>query len=148
MEEFEFPKDLKKTKQRVDVYYVLSKEGQPMTAIEIYDKISKRDGGCSYAISTIYRTLAAFEEKGYVEKSTMTGEDMAVFEWRKGDDHRHYAICLNCHKKVALEACPFKHMHITRNTPEDDFTVTGHKLELYGYCKECRELIDMGDLDA
>lgn len=139
MGECQLPEGLKKTKQRVDVYTVLSNATEPMTAIEIYQNISERDGGCSYAVSTIYRVLAAFEEKGYVEKSTLMGEDMAVYEWKQGEEHKHYAICLGCHKKVALKTCPFQKISMMQKPATEEFAVTGHKLELYGYCKECQE---------
>lgn len=138
MGDCQLPEGMKRTKQRVDVYTVLSEAEAPMTAIEIYENIARRDGGCSYAVSTIYRVLSAFEEKGFVEKSTLMGEDMAVYEWKNIGDHKHYAICLGCHKKVALKKCPFQRISQAWQQTGDEFTVTGHKLELYGYCKECQ----------
>lgn len=59
-----------------------------------------------------------------------------MYEWNKGS-HTHYAICLQCHKKVALQVCPFENLHL--HGEAKDFVVTGHKLELYGYCKECEK---------
>ena len=44
---------------------------------------------------------------------------------------------LECHKRIPLPSCPFAHVHLEQDT--GDFTVTGHKLELYGYCKKCQE---------
>lgn len=133
-----WPEGIKRTKQREDVFDVLTQATQPLSAIDIHKKIEEKDGKCNYAISTIYRALAIFEEKGYVEKSNLIGEDNAVYEWTQGG-HKHYAVCLKCHKLVALEHCPFEHIKI-KNGKSDDFTITGHKLELYGYCKECSEL--------
>ena len=62
-----------------------------------------------------------------------------TYEWKKGG-HTHYAICLGCHKKVALQACPFEHLHMDTDT--GDFVVTGHKLELYGYCGDCEKNLE------
>ncbi len=150
MEEFQLPEGMKKTKQRMDVYSILMNASEPLTAIDIYERISKRDGGCGYAVSTIYRVLAAFEEKGYVEKTTMMGEDMAVYEWKNGTEHKHYAICLSCHTKVPLKKCPFQRMMKLDKTQEDDFEITGHKIELYGYCKKCqaKEKSELGEINA
>ncbi len=131
-----YPKGIKWTKQRKDVYHVLLAADEPLSAVQIYNRIlvnSKEEG---YAVSTIYRILAAFEEKGFVEKSTFMGDGTVMYEWNKGG-HTHYAVCLNCHKKVALQACPFEHLHL--DTDMGNFMVTGHKLELYGYCKECEK---------
>ena len=84
------------------------------------------------------RSLAIFEEKNLVEKSVLLGSDTAVYELADGH-HKHYAVCLSCHKLVPLKHCPFEHInHDHMESEEGDFVVTGHKLELYGYCKECK----------
>ncbi|MBQ6888933.1 MAG: transcriptional repressor [Lachnospiraceae bacterium] len=131
-----WPEGIKKTKQREDVFRVLVEAKEPLSAIEIYNRIQQQNGQINYAISTIYRSLAVFEEKGLVEKSTLMGEDTAVYEWQHGK-HKHYAICLKCHKLVPLAKCPFEHVKL--DTSDEDFTVTSHKLEIYGYCNKCKE---------
>lgn len=133
-EEIYFPKDIKKTKQRVEIFRILSTASRPMSAAEIYQCLVKTMAGTNFAISTVYRGLAVFEEKGYVTKSTWMGTETYCYEWNQGR-HRHYAVCLKCHKLVPLESCPFEHAKIHKLG--DDFTVTGHKLELYGFCREC-----------
>lgn len=129
-----YPKGIKWTKQRKDVYHVLLAAREPLSAVQIYQQILQSEQEVSYAVSTIYRILAAFEEMDFVEKSNFIGDGTVTYEWKKGG-HTHYAICLGCHKRVALHACPFEHMHLDTDT--GDFVVTGHKLELYGYCKDC-----------
>lgn len=132
----EWPKNIKRTRQREAVYHILTNTEEPLSAAEIYHRIEKSaDGGGNYAVSTVYRALAAFEENGLVIKSTLMGKDTAVYAWNYGA-HRHYAICLQCHKRIPLKSCPFEHMNM--NTGDDGFQVTGHKIELYGYCKQCK----------
>ena len=106
-----------------------------MSAVQIYKQIAKSEEA-DYAVSTIYRILATFEEKGFVTKSTFMGDGTVVYELDKGE-HTHYALCLSCHKRVALPSCPFEHVHL--DSDSGDFVITGHKLELYGYCKECEK---------
>lgn len=141
-----FPKGIKWTKQRKDVYQVLVDADEPMTALEIYQQTFEKDCGVSYALSTIYRILAAFEERNLVEKSTYMDDGTIVYELNRGG-HTHYAVCLNCHKRIPLQTCPFAHIHVPGNSKtstvdgnaaEQGFLVTGHKLELYGYCRDCR----------
>lgn len=145
-EQFNLPKGIKWTKQRKDVYQVLYNADEPMTALEIYQRTfeKKQSEGC--ALSTIYRILAAFEEKGLVMKSAYMDDNIVVYELERGE-HTHYAVCLNCHKRIPLQSCPFTHIHVPgrqdtmavdTGARERDFLVTGHKLELYGYCKDCR----------
>lgn len=132
----EYPQGIKWTRQRKDVYEVLMQATEPMSAIQIYNHIEKTEQTGNYAISTIYRILAVFEEKNLVRKTNWMGEDKVVYELNKGE-HTHYAVCINCHKRIPLHTCPFEHMR--GNIEENEFLVTEHKLELYGYCKQCRE---------
>jgi Fur family ferric uptake transcriptional regulator len=144
-----FPKGIKWTKQRKDVYHVLSETTEPMTALEIYQRILEGQDSVSYALSTIYRILTVFEENQLVDKSTFMDDGTVVYELNRGG-HTHYAVCLKCHKRIPLQVCPFAHIHVTGHEKTTDaaaaamqqgFTVTGHKLELYGYCNECQHNI-------
>lgn len=134
--EIEYPQGIKWTKQRKNVYTVLQGAEEPLSAVQIYRLAEKLAEGEDYALSTIYRILAFFEEKEMVSKNTWMGDGTIVYELNRGG-HTHYAVCLECHKRIALQSCPFAHMHLDQNT--GDFTVTGHKLELYGYCKDCKK---------
>lgn len=132
-EEKQYPQGIKWTRQRKHVYEVLWQATEPLSAVQIYNRADSSEEEM-YALSTIYRILATFEEKGIVNKTTWMGDGTVVYELNRGG-HTHYAVCLECHKRVALSGCPFAHVHLEQET--GDFTVTGHKLELYGYCKEC-----------
>lgn len=139
-EKTRYPEGIKWTRQRKDVYDVLESASEPLNAVQIYNHIEKDPTEGNYAISTIYRILTAFEEQGIVSKTNWMGEDSCVYELNRGR-HTHYAVCLTCHKRIPLHACPFEHMHVHSHEEEDlepdGFTITGHKLELYGYCSTC-----------
>lgn len=135
-ERTKFPENMKKTKQREEIFRIISEASQPMSAADIYQCLLKTGEKTSLAISTVYRVLAVFEEKGYVIKSTLMDGDIAYYEWNQGE-HKHYAVCLKCHKRIPLKSCPFEHGDI--RPIEEDFSITSHKLELYGFCKECRD---------
>lgn len=138
----EYPKGIKWTRQRKDVYEVLYLAQEPLTAVQIYNRIVQKGADGGYAVSTIYRILSAFEEKGLVSRTSWLGDGTAVYELDRGE-HTHYAVCLECRRRVQLDSCPFAHLHL--ETGAGDFMVTGHKLELYGYCKECNEAGKAGD---
>lgn len=132
----EYPQGLKWTKQRKSVYKVLSEASEPLNAIQIYNLAARDTDSEECAVSTIYRILAAFEEKGLVEKTVWMEDGVVVYTLNRGM-HTHYAVCLECHRRIPLQSCPFAHMHLS--PAAEDFTITGHKLELYGYCRECRD---------
>lgn len=127
----------KRTRQREDVYRILEQAQAPVTAQEIY-KVLVLDQSAEgqYALSTIYRVLNAFEEQHLIKKSFLPGEDMARYELDK-NIHEHYAVCLKCHKRIPINQCPFEGGGI--HVAEEGFAITGHRIEIYGYCKACRE---------
>lgn len=137
----EFPGGIKWTKQRKRVYRILEAASEPISAQQIYARLDEKERE-QYAVSTIYRILAAFEENKMVEKTTWMGEGVVVYELRR-EDHKHYAVCLDCHRRIMLEHCPLHisggHGHQGMEEVGDDFTVVSHKVELYGYCKDCAQ---------
>lgn len=132
-----YPQGLKWTKQRKKVYDVLLVANEPLSAVQIYNRVERGNEDCDYAMSTIYRILASFEEKSLVNKTNWMGDGTVVYELNRGG-HTHYAVCLECHKRIPLKNCPFAHVHLEEDA--GDFTITGHKLEVYGYCKDCEKL--------
>lgn len=141
-EECVYPQGMKWTKQRKSVYEVLLHATEPLSAVQIYNRVEKADEENSYALSTVYRILTAFEEKDLVIKTNWMGDGTIVYELNRGG-HTHYAVCLGCHKRVPLKSCPFAHAHLEDT---EDFTVTGHKLEVYGYCRLCQQKKQEGKL--
>ena len=143
-EQINYPQGIKWTKQRKCVFDVLKQAQEPLNAHQIYNLVINKmnaqeecgAGESNYAVSTIYRILTAFEEKHLVSKSNWMDSGTFVYELERGQ-HTHYAVCLSCHKYIPLQICPLVHMHV----PEagENFKITGHKLELYGYCRDCRE---------
>lgn len=139
-EQGQYPGGIKWTKQRKSVYDVLKTAKGPLNAHQIYQAIMQADGTTgeeyagSYAVSTIYRILGAFEKQHLVTKSNWMNTGTLVYELERGE-HIHYAVCLSCHKQIPLQMCPLEHMP----QAEHAFKITGHKLEIYGYCRSCQE---------
>ena len=121
------PNGLKWTNQRKGVYQVLEEATEPLSAVQIYNRIEKEHEGSDYAVSTIYRILATFEEHGMVEKTTFMGDGTVVYELNRGE-HTHYAVCLECHKRIQTPSSPFDTVHLEQDT--GDINVSEKKLEL------------------
>lgn len=128
-----YPAGIKWTRQRKYVYDILNAATEPLSAVQIYQSMLQREPEPTYAISTVYRILAAFEDKALVIRDICT-DGNGVYELDRGE-HTHYAVCLECHRRIPLKSCPFAHLHL--HAEAGDFTVTGHRLELYGYCGAC-----------
>lgn len=115
---------LKCTKQRISVMKTLSETSAPLTAEDIFEKSE------DISISTVYRIVEKLCEKGIVSKKTIQDSDRFYYEL-VGARHRHYAICLGCGEMKSVSICPMRAPDV------NGFTVTGHKLEIYGYCAKC-----------
>ncbi|MGI5984958.1 MAG: Fur family transcriptional regulator [Oscillospiraceae bacterium] len=127
-----WPAGMKKTKQRKRVFSVLERADSPLSAMDIYKQIEKDDS--SFWLSTVYRILELFANEGLVVKTTVMGNNMTLYELNR-NKHRHYAVCVNCRKVVEMDNCPME--KFIPEFAESDFRVLGHKVEMYGYCKEC-----------
>ena len=118
-------KGLKCTRQRLEILNVLKSADAPVTAEMIFSKLG------TLSLSTVYRTLEKFTSAGLVSRQVF-GDGNELYYELTYMKHRHYAVCLSCRKVRYINGCP------VRETQLEDFTVTGHRLELFGYCNECR----------
>lgn len=127
-------KGYKSTKSRKAVLSILQKAETPLSAEDIFLRI--KESGQSANLSTVYRTLELLENGGLVEKSVING-GRAMYELVHSG-HRHHLICTGCNRIVPIDTCPLVSMmkDIGRKT---SFDITGHRLELYGLCPDCRE---------
>lgn len=127
-----WPVGMKKTKQRMWAYSALEQSEIPLSAAEIYQKIS--NFGAEISLSTVYRILEYFVRETVAVKTTLPESDTAMYALSRRQ-HTHYAICMGCHKIIELENCPLE--HYVPHLSESEFHILGHRLELYGYCKNC-----------
>ena len=127
-----WPAGIKKTKQRKSVYSILERASLPISAPEIYNQVQNEDS--SIWLSTVYRILDYFVSEGLVVKTTVMDSSMAFYELNH-NKHKHYAVCVNCRKVIELVNCPME--KFVPEIAESDFRILGHKVEMYGYCKDC-----------
>ena len=128
-------KGLKNTKSRHAVVEVLQNAQSPLSAEEIYLEVKRQ--GVSANLSTVYRILELLEKMTLVEKIP-TENGKAVFELIH-EEHRHHLICTGCRRRVPISDCPLEKLEreVGRET---DFSITGHRLELYGICPDCKKV--------
>lgn len=127
-------KGCKNTKSRKIIIDILEKSNIPVSAEDIYLRI--KDSGGTANLSTVYRNLELMESKGLVSKTSMS-DGKARYELT-GDGHKHHVICTNCHKMIPIDLCPIEGLEqdVKKKT---SFDITGHKLELYGICPDCKK---------
>ncbi|XOQ43804.1 MAG: Ferric uptake regulation protein [Clostridium sp.] len=124
---------LKSTRQRRRIIGILEQSSKPVSAEGIF--IQLREQGESISLSTVYRVLELLVSKKAVRKLNTVEECGALFDLH--DRHRHYLVCLSCHKMFPLDNCPVE-SYEKDLMAKTGFEVTGHNLEIFGYCRDCQ----------
>lgn len=121
----------KYTGKREDMVRIFHKEKRYLSAKDILKHM--QDGYPSLSYDTIYRNLSLFEDLDILETTELNGE--RIYRLRCAtDEHHHHLICLSCGKSRHIRSCP---MDAMLGEP-DEFVITGHKFEIYGYCTKCK----------
>lgn len=115
---------MKRTAHREEIIDILEKSRIPMTAEDIFKEAE------NISLATVYRTIETFCQKGILTKISI-GDDEKKYYELTSNKHRHYAVCLKCKRLEYIDICPVHDVFL------NDFRITGHRLELYGYCKKC-----------
>lgn len=126
-------KSFRTSKNREDVLAILKKSKIPMTVDDIHNKLRTKNTNIS--ISTVYRIMEKLTFHNIATKSIIMDNNKAGYELIS-DKHKHYIICVKCNKMTPLENCPLGDLEesISNTT---GFNITGHKLEIYGVCRDC-----------
>ncbi len=125
---------LKTTKHRISILDIIEQSEQPMTIEQVFFRLQKEN--IFVNLSTVYRVFDIFVKKNIVKKLNISSENHSMFEYNRMV-HSHYLICLVCKKCLAINHCPIgDYEESLRN--ETKYLIAGHKLEIYGYCPECR----------
>lgn len=135
-----WPEGLRRTRSRERLLAVLAAAERPLTVQEIRTAVDA-DGGPPVWLSTLYRALEHLEGSDTVVRTPMPDGGQAVYELNRYG-HRHYAFCVGCSKMVAVEHCPVD--PDAAQLADRDFRITGHKLEVFGYCADCWKKLDGG----
>lgn len=126
-------KGYKLTNQRkaiIEVFF--DNKSTLLTADEIYEKTILKFSGTNF--STVYRNLDVFIISEIIQKINLTGSSSS-YELIDEPSHHHLMICKDCGKTETIEFCPFE--EVRKKLIDQNFTLTDHKFELYGYCGKC-----------
>lgn len=127
-----WPEGLRRTDSRVRVLNVLADATRPLSVMEICSEIERRYE--PVWVSSVYRALETFTEHDLIEQSVMPGSDAALYVLKR-HEHKHYASCLDCHRRIPLDDCAAD--VYADQLKQRNFSVIDHHIELYGYCENC-----------
>ena len=124
----------KLTNQRKTLIEVfLENKSTLLSAEEIYTKVNQKFPGTNF--STIYRNLDIFILCEIIHRININGSSSTYELNEEAPHHHHLMICKDCGRTEALDFCPME--DIVKKLKKENFVLTDHKFELYGYCKKC-----------
>ncbi len=124
---------LKSTRQRERIVRAFFAAGRHASAEELYRQIRARDS--AIGLVTVYRTLKLLRQAGLATQRAF-GDGYARFDPTPADLTHHHLICTRCGMVREFQDKELRLLgrKIARSLR---FTITEHKLELYGLCRDC-----------
>ncbi len=132
-----WPKSLKKTRSRIAVWQELQRRSSPVSAANLFERL--RDKDPDICLSTVYRNLEAFTEKQVVVRTSSPNGAASCYGLNI-HSNTHLAICIRCHSVRPVADCAYE--RAASDISDSGFHVTGHRLELLGYCDTCFRKIE------
>jgi Fur family ferric uptake transcriptional regulator len=125
---------MRSTAQRVSVLAELMREPDDVTAQDLHARLRRR--GSRLGLATVYRTLGLLADEGIVDAlSHRPGE--LCYRWCDAGPHHHHLVCSSCHRVVELADCELEPW-VERVSSAHGFVPTGHRLDVAGFCADCR----------
>lgn len=117
------------TRQRRAIRKVLEAAGRPLSPQEILE--GARRQAPTLGPATVYRTLRALADEGWLTPVTLPGEP-ARYE-PAGKTHHHHFRCRGCDRLFEVEGC---RQASVAKAPRG-FVIEDHEVVWYGRCARC-----------
>jgi len=126
--------NLKITSQRRAVLDVFIKSENHVSAEDLYKMVSENEP--KIGLATVYRTLALFTQSGLATELDF-GDGQKRYEHKYMHSHHDHMICTACGKIIEF------HDPLIEKFQEDaadkhNFSITSHKLDIFGICSQCQ----------
>jgi Fur family ferric uptake transcriptional regulator len=127
--------NLKMTSQRQVIQDTILKQKGHLSAEELCIRVKKQDNSIGQA--TVYRTLKLLTDSGLIEPLDFA-DGVTRYEPRYGKSHHDHLICEQCGKNIEIldETIELRQEELAK---EHGFTLSRHKMYLYGICADCRK---------
>ena len=127
-------KRLKITSQRLSILETFTTHGGHVTAEDLHRKLLR--GGKRVGAATVYRTLKLLTECG-IAKEAKFREGVTMFEPDVERAHHDHLVCTACGRTVEFYNDTIEKLQETI-AKRHGFTITTHRMNLFGVCRDCR----------
>ena len=114
---------------------IINKEGQHLTAEEIYDEVKKI---CpDIGLATVYRTVLLLEEVNVIYKLDLNDGCSRYELVHSDEEHRHHhLVCNKCKKVFEVQDDLLEELE-ERIEKTYKFRILDHSVKFFGICSEC-----------
>jgi len=119
----------RKTRQRDAIRMVFEENPRPLGPFEVLE--AGRAHVTGLGIATVYRTINALLESGWLTPVELPGE--APRYERAGSGHHHHFRCRQCARVFEIAGCPGDFAALA----PAGFQLEAHEIVLYGRCAGC-----------
>ena len=133
-EEYLQSRGMRNTEQRRILVEHIFSHHQHFDADQLIAQLPRKGEPGYVSRPTVYRTLAEFVDAGLLRKFELDGR--AVYEHDYGYPQHDHLYCNQCQKLIEFKSDELVELrsHVARDY---GFHVTGHRLIVYGICKDC-----------
>ncbi len=124
---------LKSTRQRAEILEIFLNSAGHQNLGQIYARVAKTDPKIGY--TTVYRTLKLLTRLGFAAQRKFADGETRYEPIPEGAHHDHL-ICLRCGKIIEFEDDHLESLQ-NRIARRHGFDIFHHRMELYGYCRQC-----------
>ena len=128
-------KGLRNTRQREVILHAFLSAHKHITVEELFNIIKVKNPEIGYA--TVHRNLTLLCESGLAEEIKI-GNQKARYELKFGQVHHDHLICMKCGRFIEVSDSKIEKLQ-DKLAEANDFIPVRHKLEIYGYCGNCRQ---------
>ena len=132
---FLLERGLNASKTRDDVVAVFLQTTAHIDLQALHAVVRKRHPGIGFA--TVYRTMKLLEDAGLAHARRFNDHKETLYEVALGRSHHDHLICERCGRIVEFSNAEIEELQ-ERVARTLDFVISGHKMELYGICGDCR----------
>ncbi len=134
LEDFISQNNLKITRQRRVVLNAFLENEEHVSAEDLHRIVKEKES--NIGLATVYRTLSLLTQSGLAVELDF-GDGQKRYEHNYMHSHHDHMICTECGKIIE-----FNHPLIEKFQEEvarrNGFTITSHKLDMFGLCADCK----------
>lgn len=123
--------NLRATRQRRTVLEALRARPDAVTAQDLHMEL--RQAGESIGLTTVYRTLTALSDAGFLDTFARDAEQAFRL---CGDAHHHHLVCETCNRVEEIAADEVERW-VGEVATRRGYVVTGHRADIFGVCPRC-----------